>query len=147
MRPMHGFALNTRKPLTCPCWYLTRNTRESVFSSSDKKKTRCQSTKCVYRSCCSLQAFGSRVTINPVEYQFWTRIYFPPNVPIQDVMDCAAGVALRSLGRVCLVNEEKAGGGRGERAAQQRARHQLRNPGIKANLARMRKNNLLRLAT
>lgn len=70
-----------------------------------------------------------------------------PNVPIQDVMDCAAGVALCSLGRVCLVNEEKAGGGRGERVAQQRARHQLRNPGIKANLARMRKNNLLRLAT
>lgn len=34
------------------------------------------------------------------------------NAPIQDVMDRAAGVALCSLGRVCLVNEEKAGGGR-----------------------------------
>lgn len=60
--------------------------------------------------------------------------------------------ALCSLGRVCLVNEERTGGGRGERAAQQqqqqqRASHQRWNPGIKANLARMRKNNLLRFTT
>lgn len=64
------------------------------------------------------------------------------NAPIQDVMDRAAGAALCSFGRVCLVNEEKAGGGReGERessaaAQQQRARHQLPKPrNKKANLS------------